>query len=312
MDYRQLPLFDSLTGREHRLTDLSALVEAIEPFKAYLRNEGKTENTIINFQSDLNLLCQNLGTDIPLGRITSRHLDQFLRWLEFGRGVPCSRKSYARRVTTLKVFFKWLKEDKIRRDDPAAKIVQRSGAAPLQHILNDREIEQLLDYTLTLRYQKKPDSRPAMLFRLLLETGIKKNEAMRLTQDDINRINPNNASLRIRYKSQRNVFKERILPISYDWLETLDSYMLEYKPTSTLFTCTPRNLEYVLTDAAKGAGVESRISFEIMRWTYAVRDYRAGVDLETLRENMGLSEISWRETSEKIIKLASQYLSLKA
>jgi hypothetical protein len=47
------------------------------------------------------------------------------------------------------------------------------------------------------------------------------------------------------------------------------------------------------------------VSFEILRWTSAVRDYRRGVDLDDLREKMGLSRISWRETSDKIVRLAT-------
>ncbi|NJO53105.1 MAG: hypothetical protein HC840_31080 [Leptolyngbyaceae cyanobacterium RM2_2_4] len=43
-----------------------------------------------------------------IGELTTTDLNGFLYWLENGRGVPCSRKSYARRVTTLKVYFRWL------------------------------------------------------------------------------------------------------------------------------------------------------------------------------------------------------------
>jgi integrase/recombinase XerD len=304
VDSRQLPLFDSLDGREHRLTDLSSLTDAIDPFKAYLRSEGKTQNTIVNFASDLKLLCENLGADIPLGKITHTHLKQFLRWLEFGRGIPCSRKSYARRVTTMKVFFKWLKEDGVRRDDPAKDILQRSGAAPLQSILSHDEIKQVLEYTLSLRFAKKPDARPDMLVRLLLDTGIKKSEAMRMSLDDINRDDPDAPFLMVRHYRQKNVYKERIIELDPDWLEVLDEYVEQYAPEETIFTCTARNLEYILTDAAKAAGVQSRISFEILRWTSAVMAYLDGVDMDDLRTKMGLSKVSWRETSEKIVRLA--------
>ena len=55
--------------------------------------------------------------------------------MEHGRGVPCSRKTYARRVTTLKVFFKWLHEIGAIPHDPARAVLQRSGPAPLAVIL---------------------------------------------------------------------------------------------------------------------------------------------------------------------------------
>lgn len=306
MGTRQLPLFESANGREHRLTGHSALMDAVPPFQAYLRSEGKTQNTLISFTSDVRVLSEFFGPDMPLGKISTVRLNEFLHWLEHGRGVPCSRKSYARRVTTLKVFFKWLQEDQVRRDNPAEPILQRSGPAPLQTILTEAEIEQLLDYTEGLCFAEKPDSRPYVLFKLLLDTGIKKSETVQLTPEDIERTNPNHPLLTIRHKNRQNVFQERRIPLDPEWPDALDRYLREHKPKGgRIFDCTARNLEYVLTDAAKAAGVESRVSFEILRWTCAVRDYRNGIGLETLREKMGLSKISWRETSQKIMKLAA-------
>jgi acetyl-CoA synthetase len=78
----------------------------------------------------------------------------------------------------------------------------------------------------------------------------------------------------------------------------------EYRQTETIFDCTARNLEYVLHDAASGAGITTKVSFETLRWTCAVRDYQRGMDMDQLREKMGLSRISWRETSDKITRLA--------
>ena len=37
---------------------------------------------------------------------------------------------------------------------------------------------------------EEPDTRPEMLFRLILDTGIKKSEAIALTPKDIDRTNP--------------------------------------------------------------------------------------------------------------------------
>jgi integrase/recombinase XerD len=300
-DSSQLPLFEEL---QDGLTERTHLINSVKPFLEYLRGEGKTQNTLTSFRSDMNLVCQFLGDERPLGKIMTPHLEEFLHWLEFGRGIPCSRKSYARRVTTLKVYFKWLKETKIRKDDPAVKIVQRSGPAPLQPVLSDPEISILLDEANRMRAGKKPDSRPYILLRLLLETGIKKSEASRLVVDDVENRDSESPTLLVKHKRQ-NVYKDRRLPIPPEWVGALDEYLEQYEPKDDqIFDCTPRNLEYVLTDLAKAAGVETRVSFETLRWTSAVLDYRQGMDMDDLREKMGLSEISWRETSQKIIKLA--------
>ncbi|GIK63212.1 MAG: hypothetical protein BroJett018_10060 [Chloroflexota bacterium] len=306
MGARQLPLFESADGREHRLTGRSTLAEAVVPFQAYLRGEGKTQNTLISFTSDMRVLTEFFGPDMALGKISTARLNEFLHWLEHGRGIPCSRKSYARRVTTLKVFFKWLQEDQVRRDNPAEPILQRSGPAPLQAILTEAEIEQMLTYCESLAHAEKPDSRPYVLFKLLLDTGIKKSETVQMTVNDIERTNPRQPMLVIGHKNRQNIFQERRIPLDPTWPAMLERYLTEHKPKGgRIFDCTARNLEYVLTDTAKAAGIASRMSFETLRWTCAVRDYRAGMGLETLREKMGLSKISWRETSQKIMRLAA-------
>ncbi|HEX3051017.1 MAG TPA: site-specific integrase [Aggregatilineaceae bacterium] len=300
---RQLPLFP--TDSEHALTQHSLLAEAIGPFQERLRLEGRSPHTINAFTSDLRLLSEFFGPEMRLHEFTTTQLNRFMEWIEYGRGIPCSRKSYARRVTTLKVFFKFLREEKILVDNPATAVLQRSGAAPLQSALTEEEMQQVLTYTLALRVAEKPDARPDLLVRLLLDTAIKKSECMAITPDHIQRDNPDGPVLVVRYPKPNNVYKERRITLDPDWLEVLDEYLEQYRPTAEIFDCTARNLEYILDDIAQGAGIESRISFEILRWTSAVRDYRRGMDMDTLREKMGLSRISWRETSEKILRLAA-------
>ena len=304
MTHRQLPLFP--TEAEHGLTPLSRLADAHVPFLAHLRQEGRSEHTITAFSSDLRLVEEFFGEDFALKNFNTSKLNQFLEWLEHGRGVPCSRKSYARRVTTLKVFFKFLKAEHVLRHDPAGALLQRSGAAPLQTALSEPESERLLSHTASLRVAESPDARPDLLVRLLLDTGIKKSECMRLTPDDVIRDDPRRPHLMVRHRSPKNVYRERKILLDPDWLAVLDDYLAQYQPERFIFECTARNLEYVLHDVALAAGVGARVSFEILRWTSAVRDHQRGVNSDTIREKMGLSRISWRETSQKIAQLAAR------
>lgn len=303
MSPKQLPLFP--TDSDHALTRRSTLDDAVGPFLERLRQEGRSPHTISAFRSDLGLLAEFFGDEMALKDFTTTNLTRFMAWIESGRGVPCSRKSYARRVTTLKVFFKFLRSERVLPDDPADALLQRSGAAPLQPVLSDDDVNRLLAHTATLRLADDPDARPELLLRLLLDTGIKKSECMRLTPDHVLRDTPAEPVLLVRHKKPNNVYKERKIPLDPDWLHVLDDYLDQYRPPDTIFDCTARNLEYILRDVAVAAGVEGKVSFEILRWSSAVRDYRRGMDLEDLREKMGLSRISWRETSDKIVRLAT-------
>jgi site-specific recombinase XerD len=306
-DIRQIPLFPDQPQSPEDINRHTRLQDTIALFLKHLAQEDKSNHTITAFRSDLNLLGENTGADTPIGQYTTTNLNQFLDWLENGRGVPCSRKSYARRVTTLKVYFKWLHTIEAIPHDPAKAILQRSGPAPLSYALKPVEITQAIIAARQMQKGDKPDYRPEMLFRLLLDTGIKKSEAARLTMQDIDRLNPQHPFLMIRYKV-RNIYKERKIDLDPDWLKLLDLYREQYQPKDTIFNCTARNLEYILTDIGEQADIGTKLSFEMMRWSCAVRDYRAGLDDQLIREKMGLSEASWHETSKKIKRLAESQM----
>jgi integrase/recombinase XerD len=103
-------------------------------------------------------------------------------------------------------------------------------------------------------------------------------------------------------------YKERRLRLPPGWGRTLAQYRRVYEPQEILFPCTARNLEYVLSHIAEQARLGQGISFEMLRWTCAVRDYKAGMQAKRLRQKLGLSKVTWRQTSQKIARLAGPAL----
>lgn len=303
----QLPLFALEPRFVEDLSAYTPLYRAIPFFKEFLYKQGKTDHTVTSFASDLSILLEFGDGERALGALDTERLEQFLRWMEHDRGVPCSRKTYARRVTTLKVFFKWLADLNVIGYNPAVPLVQRSGPAPLAPILQPEQVEAALAYALTLRMKDKPDARPEWVFRLILTTGIKKSEAMALTLADIDRT-ARPAMMEIKAQTAKQVYKARRIPLDGDLLGVLDAYRGQYPTEGNLFTCTPRNLEYILENIGMGAGLPLKISFEMLRWTCAVRDYQAGMPPDAIRDKLGLSEISWRETFSKIRRLSGEHV----
>lgn len=290
------------------LTSGSSLKSAVSGFDAHMVRENFTENTREAFHSDLRLLMRYLGGSASVGEVTTKQLQNFLTWLLKDRGVPCSPKSYARRVTTLKRFFAWLTEAGVIAGDPAAPILHKPASTPLPDILYDDQVEALLSTTRALMEDAdRPDARPHLLVCLLLETGVKKGECARIVLNHIDRSDPSGPVLYVRYDDSRMREKERKLAMSSELVSVLDRYLDQYAPQADLFECTARNLEYVLNAAAEQAGIDD-ISFEMMRWTSAVRGYRAGMDPDDLRQKLGLSPITWVESLRKIEILAGPAL----
>ncbi|NCF68949.1 MAG: site-specific integrase [Chloroflexi bacterium] len=288
----------------------ASLQAALGVFEIHMRDEGFSINTMKAFSSDVRLLGKYLGVGQPVGEIGTKNLNDFLDWLLNERGVPCSPKSYARRVTTLKVFFGWLHDSGVLADDPSSAVIQRTVTSPLPVLPSEDQIADSLTQTLSIRNGegvKKPDARPHLLLTLLLKTGIKKSEAMTVVPNHIDRSDPDQPMLFIRYANPRLRYKERKLYLDPSWLETLDEYLDQYRPSDTLFTCTARNLEYILTDVGEAVGLhQGLLSFENLRWVSALRDWDAGVEKDDIRQKLGLSKVTWRETKSKLTKLAAQ------
>jgi site-specific recombinase XerD len=290
------------------LSAQSPLRAAMGAFEIYMQEQGFSENTIKAFLSDLKILAQFTGAGIAVDAISTRDLNRFTEWLVQGRGVPCNPKSLARRVTTLKVFFGWLAEAGVLAEDPAAPVVHRPVMTPLPRILSDAEVERMLGVTQALRHAEKPDARPHLLVTLLLHTGIKKGECMNIVMNHLDFSDPTQPILWIRYADLRRRHKERKLHLPAWWPAMLAEYRAQYQPQEALFPCTARNLEYVLFNVAKRASLSEGLSFEMLRWTCAVRDYRAGMSDDKLRQKLGISKITWREVGVKIARLAGPAL----
>ena len=290
------------------LSQNTSLRTAIEAFQTYMHQRDFSPHTVQAFNSDLRMLEQFVGPGRAIGRISTHDLNAFLKWLAEERGVPCSPKSLARRVTTLKVFFGWLAETEVLPNDPAAPIVHQPVISPLPRVLSDKEVERVLEVTQAMRTADPPDARPHLLVTLLLHTGIKKGECMNIVLNHIDLSDPDQPVLWIRYANPRRRYKERKLRLPAWWPTVLAEYRAQYQPEERLFPCTARNLEYVLKEVAERAGIKDGLSFETLRWTCAVRDYRAGMPPDRLRQKLGLSKISWRETGPKIARLAAKPL----
>lgn len=286
------------------LSPNSSLATAMALFHGHMIRQGFSDNTVKAFQADLRLFSRYAGSNRAIGKIGQADLEEFLTWMRTLRGVPCSPKTYARRMTTLKVFFGWLAETEVLPSDPAAPLIHEHPSTPLPEILYDDQVGALLTTTRDLLWAPKPDARPYLLVSLILQTGIKKSECMEIKLEHIDLSNPQAPVLYVRYADARRTHKERKLGLGPGFASVYRQYLREYGPKERLFECTARNLEYVLEDLAALAKISGGVSFEQLRWTCAVRDYRNGMPPDQLRLKLGLSQISWRETLPKIQKLA--------
>lgn len=297
---------DQSEGINMRIQENTLLQPAIQAWKIYLRDQGRSHHTLKAFTADLALLENFLPTDQAIGKITTKDLEDFLTWLEKDRDVPCSPKTLARRITSIKSFFRWLVKGGVLNVDPAEKVIQKTVISPLPTVLTPAEYTRALEAADALRTAANPDPRPYTLMLLVLETAMKKGECLSLMSNHLEIEDPNQAYIHVRYVQSRYRYKERKVKVSPTWVAAYRDYAEKYQIQDQVFPWSQRRLEYLLEDVTKAAGMEKHISFDMLRWTSALIDLTNGVERDRIRQKLGISKVQWREVSNKLLSLAEE------
>jgi site-specific recombinase XerD len=284
--------------RTNPLTDQSSLAACTIPYQQELMLRGKSNYTVTCFLSDLKMFSDYIGHDTPVGRITKEQLTDWLMKLKFGqKGRTPAPKTMARRITFLKNFFTWLTREGVLREDPSASLALERPLPPLPELLFDDEVQSLLEAA-------AQDSRSHCLVYLVLYAGLKKEEVMGLRLNHVDLSDPQNPMITIHFAaSTGKQHRERRLALPADFVSIFKAYQAKYHPTNELFDCTDRNLNYILAKAVKTAGIKKRVTLQLLRDTYAVRQLKAGATPQALREKLGLSDEAWLESREKYRRL---------
>jgi integrase/recombinase XerD len=254
----------------------------------------------------MNLFASFLPPDQVIGGIHTNDINQFLNWLQEGRGKPCSPKTLARRITSIKSFFRWLQGAGVILGDPAEKVVQQSVISPLPTVLTPEEESSVIEAAQAYRTDSPADPRPFTLLSLLLLTGVKKGECREIDLNHIDLEAPAGPGIYIRYANPAYRHKERKVDLNPEWVEVYQEYISQYQPNEKLFPWSPRRLEYILEDIGKRAGLEKHLSFDMCRWTSVLRDWQNGKEPELIRIKLGVSAIQFRELKMKLQRLSTE------
>jgi len=288
------------------ISESTLLQPAIQAWKFFLRDQGRSHHTLKAFEADMMLLEEFMPTDKQIGQISTKDLEDYLTWLEKDRGIPCSPKTLSRRITSLKSFFRWLTQNAVISVDPAEKLVQKTVTSPLPTVLTANELALALEAADSIRTSASTDPRPYVLLRLVLETAMKKGECLNLKTNHLELGNPEEAYVFVRYPNQRYRFKERKISVSPEWVDAYNQYAEKYQIKDQVFPWSQRRLEYLLEDVTNAGKLDKHISFDMLRWTSALNDLSTGVEHDKIRQKLGISKIQWREVKSKLRNLAQQ------
>lgn len=260
--------------------------ELIAEFLEYKKvNEGKSKNTITNYNVDLLQLLdffRSKGiTDITEVKI--QHLNSFIA--KFGDDIANSTKS--RKVSTIKSFFDYLQDMDAIIKNPAHKLTKPKIEKKNPVYLNLRQANKLLN-VVDGTYKE----RDIAIITLFLNCGLRLSELVDINIDDIR---DNILTVDGKGSKQRQVYlNESCVKAIKDYLKIrpkVSDKALFLSRKETRITNT--GVQWIIKRYLEKAGLDTtKYSTHKLRHTAATLMYQSGVDIRTLQEILGHEDLS--------------------
>jgi integrase/recombinase XerD len=268
----------------------------IDGFSAFIDLEkGLSENTILGYQGDLNDCAQFLSRKKKASSWAEVSSVDLTDWIYTLSGDDYTVSSLARKLSSLRMFFRFLIREKIRSDDPTELMTGPKLVRRLPGTLTVKEVEDLLA-------APKPVNAYGIRDRAILElfysSGLRVTELSSLT---LQQIDLESGLLRVFGKGS----KERVTPMGSKAMDTIEAYLTSGRPYfvkaktgSELFlsergTAISRKMIWVLVKKyAKLAGIEKPVKPHLLRHSFATHLLSGGADLRAIQEMLGHSDIS--------------------
>lgn len=251
---------------------------------------GLAEASVASYRRDLQLaerLCAK-----PLPDFSAADVQAVLaRLLDLQRKAS----SLARMRVSLRRFFAWMVEERLRADDPTVLLEAVRHEKPLPRSLSEAEVERLL---------AAPDLatpaglRDAAMLELLYACGLRVSELVWLP---LSAVFLQEAVLRVRGKGD----KVRLVPMGEQAAEMVERYCREARPqllkgrvSDVLFIAARggamnrRTFWKLIHDYAIAVGIRTAVSPHTLRHAFATHLVNHGADLRVVQMLLGHSNLS--------------------
>jgi integrase/recombinase XerC len=260
------------------------LAKKITEFIDYLRKEKNySGHTVRAYQRDIEMFFDFLNED-NIAEVDSNAISYYIAFL-LKHGLDTT--SVARKLSSIKSFFKSLKKMGLVSDNPADTIKTPKKKRRLPTFLTYEQVEDCM---------KIEDPRDSAIMELLYSCGLRASELTGLNVDDVD---IHQEEVRVMGKGG----KERILPLGRRAREAVINYMKVRKSPDAggkrpLFLnyrggrLTTRSLQRIvrkhLLSVAQAAGTNPHI----FRHSFATHLLERGADLRSVQELLGHASLS--------------------
>lgn len=286
-----------------------------ESFLQYLGTEKRySPHTIRSYRNDLGQfytwLAANLIPENP-EEITSHHIRAWIVSLMDSGIIPVS---VHRKISCLRVFFRFLRKEGIITSDPLEKVILPKRKKTLPVFIEEGALDKLLD---EIDFGSDfAGLRNLLIIEMLYLTGMRRSELTGLRIMDVDF-----SGATIKVTGKRN--KQRIIPLSGLFVSRIKEYMRFRNEVagagneSWLFITAKGNKLYdkyvyniVRSYLAMVTTIEKK-SPHVLRHTFATHMLNRGADLNAIKEflghaNLSATQVYTHNTFEKLKKIYKQ------
>ncbi|MEO9348205.1 site-specific tyrosine recombinase XerD [Acinetobacter radioresistens] len=278
----------------------------LQGFRDFLIAQTVSPHTRNAYLSDL-IQCSEHCPSTPLPLWNSEDIADVLFELTKQGKSP---RSIARTLSALRSFFKFMREQQLRIDNPVATYKTPKLGRALPKDLSELDVEHLLH---------APDTNTSLglrdraMLEVLYACGLRVTELLNLR---LELINLKQGYLRITGKGN----KERLVPLGQVAIEWVEKYLNEARPqlyksaTDYLFLTqhggimSRQNFWYAIKRYALQAGIQAELSPHTLRHAFATHLLNHGADLRVVQMLLGHSDLSTTQIYTHVAQIRMQQL----
>lgn len=278
-----------------------ALPGEILSFLNYCRIEkGLAVNSIEAYSRDLKDLSRVAG---PAGHPPGT--EELRRYLDSLYRAGLSGRSIARRVVTLRNFYRFLLAEGRIASDPTENLAAPRVWHKIPHFLNRDEVDRLLAAP---QGSKPTRLRDRAMLELLYATGLRVSELCSVRMGEIEF---ELGALRTTGKGN----KQRVVPVGRaalaavkDYLKDARGKLLRGRPSPFLFVTarggglTRQAFWKLMAGYGRKAGISRRLTPHVVRHSFATHLLEGGADLRSVQAMLGHADISTTQIYTHVVR----------
>lgn len=265
----------------------------IEKFIRYLEIEKNASvHTVKNYSVDLRSLKGFLN-QTPVDKIDYLALRGYLACL---KELSLSKVSIARKIASIRSFFKFLCREGILKTNPASSLSTPKRDKPLPKFLDENEVIRLIEAP---EGGSPASLRDRAILEILYSTGIRVSELVGL---NINNVDQIGGVMKVYGKGK----KERLVPVGDSALKAIRRYIdgERYKENRGVDTygallrnsrgarITDRSVRRIINKYILKASIQQKVSPHTLRHSFATHLLNRGADLRSVQELLGHANLS--------------------